>query len=409
MTRDPAITRWLIHLTWPGAWILLAIWAFQQEELALAATAPYAIYICFGALGAAALVSWYFNYGRVFFVVVAAGLTVWVLQQPASNETQKLAAVSLLPLNFALFALLKERGIVSLSGILRMGLILAQVVGVVALQPGKAERLEVFLRWGQEPAGWTWLPFTAQVVFAAAIVAVLALVVVRRTKAEQDLLWVLIAAFAGLYQTNRPEALFFYFGAAGLILVLGVLERGHHIAYRDELTGLPGRRALNEMLAQVGSNYAIAMCDVDHFKKFNDTFGHDAGDQVLRMVASKLTHVGGGGRVFRYGGEEFAVVFRGRSMQEVQPLVESLRAAIAGSNFTLRRPDRPAKKPDHKPVLEPDPDPKNSVSITVSVGVAAPSKRHSTPELVLDAADNALYRAKQSGRNCVVLAEDTPS
>ena len=175
MTRDAATIRWLINLMWPGAWILLAIWAFQQEELALAATAPYAVYICFGALGAAALVSWYFNYGRVFFVVVGAALTVWVLQQPASSETHKLAAVALLPLNFALFALLKERGIVSLSGVLRMGLILAQVVGVVALQPGKAKRLEAFLRWGQEPAGWTWLPLTAQVVFAAAIVAVLAL------------------------------------------------------------------------------------------------------------------------------------------------------------------------------------------------------------------------------------------
>lgn len=405
MTRDPAITRWMINLTWPGAWILLAAWAFQQEELALAATASYAVYICFGALGAAALVSWYFNYGRVFFVVVAAGLTAWVLQQPASSETQKLAAVALLPLNFALFALLKERGIFSLSGILRMGFILAQVVGVVALESGKAERLEAFLRWGQTPGAWTWPPLTAQLVFAAAIITVAVLVFLRRTKAEQDLLWVLIAAFAGVNQTSRPEALFFYFGAAGLILVLGVLERGHHIAYRDELTGLPGRRALNEMLTQVGSQYAIAMCDVDHFKKFNDTFGHDAGDQVLRMVAAKLSRVGGGGRVFRYGGEEFAVVFRGRSMQEVHPLVESLRAAIAESNFTLRRPDRPAKKPEQKP----EPDPKNSVSITVSVGVAAPSKRHSTPELVLDAADNALYRAKQSGRNCVVLAEDMPS
>ncbi|MGH9792337.1 MAG: diguanylate cyclase [Candidatus Acidiferrales bacterium] len=405
MTRDPAITRRMINLTWPGAWILLAAWAFQQEELALAATASYAVYICFGALGAAALVSWYFNYGRVFFVVVAAGLTAWVLQQPASSEMQKLAAVALLPLNFALFALLKERGIFSLSGILRMGFILAQVVGVVALESGKAERLEAFLRWGQTPGAWTWPPLTAQLVFAAAIITVVVLVFLRRTKAEQDLLWVLIAAFAGVNQTSRPEALFFYFGAAGLILVMGVLERGHHIAYRDELTGLPGRRALNEMLTQVGSQYAIAMCDVDHFKKFNDTFGHDAGDQVLRMVAAKLSRVGGGGRVFRYGGEEFAVVFRGRSMQEVHPLVESLRAAIAESNFTLRRPDRPAKKPEQKP----EPDPKNSVSITVSVGVAAPSKRHSTPELVLDAADNALYRAKQSGRNCVVLAEDMPS
>ncbi|MGH9816784.1 MAG: diguanylate cyclase [Candidatus Acidiferrales bacterium] len=408
MTGDPVTLRWLVRLLWPGAWILLAAWAFQQEELARTAIAPFTVYICFGALGAAAVLSWHFNYGRVFFVVIAAALTVWVLRQPAANETQRLAVAFLLPLNFALFAWLKERGINSLRGVLRMGFVLAQVVGVVALETGRAERLEAFLRWGQAPAAGTWLPLTPQLAFAAAVIAVAVLVLLRRTKAEQDLLWVLLAAFAGLHQASRPQALFFYFGAAGLILVYGVLERGHHIAYRDELTGLPSRRALNELLTQVGSHYAIAMCDVDHFKKFNDTFGHDAGDQVLRMVAAKLSRVGGGGRVFRYGGEEFAVVFKGRSMQEVQPLVESLRAAIAESNFTLRRPDRPAKKPDQAPEPEPDPDPKNSVSITVSVGVAAPSKRHSTPELVLDAADNALYRAKQSGRNCVVLADDTP-
>ena len=87
------------------------------------------------------------------------------------------------------------------------------------------------------------------------------------------------------------------------------------------------------------------MCDVDHFKKFNDTYGHDAGDQVLRMVASKLSHVGGGGRTFRYGGEEFLVVFRGRSASEAKPFVESLRCSIADAGFVLRSPDRPARKP----------------------------------------------------------------
>ena len=78
------------------------------------------------------------------------------------------------------------------------------------------------------------------------------------------------------------------------------------------------------------------MCDVDHFKRFNDTYGHDAGDQVLRMVAAKLSQVGGGGRAFRYGGEEFLVVFRGRSAREAEPFVESLRRSIADAGFVLR-------------------------------------------------------------------------
>ena len=141
------------------------------------------------------------------------------------------------------------------------------------------------------------------------------------------------------------DALFFYSGTAGLILVFAVLEHGYDIAYRDELTGLPGRRAFNNVMEQLGGTYAIAMCDVDHFKRFNDTYGHDVGDQVLRMVASKLSQVGGGGRAFRYGGEEFLVVFRGRSAGEAEPFVESLRRSIADAGFVLRSPDRPERKP----------------------------------------------------------------
>jgi len=157
----------------------------------------------------------------------------------------------------------------------------------------------------------------------------------------------------------------------------------------------------------LGGTYAIAMCDVDHFKRFNDTYGHDAGDQVLRMVAAKLTQVGGGGRAFRYGGEEFLLVFRGRSAREAEPFVESLRRSIADTGFVLRGPDRPARKP--RPARETEPTSAPRVNITISIGLAERSKRHSTPELVLDAADATLYRAKEAGRNCLKLDESTPS
>ena len=104
----------------------------------------------------------------------------------------------------------------------------------------------------------------------------------RRTKAEQGLLWSLVAMFLGLNHPEVgaagpvPDALFFYSGAAGIVLVFAVLEHEYDIAYRDELTGLPGRRAFNAAIERLGGTYAIAMCDVDNFKRFNDTYGHDA-------------------------------------------------------------------------------------------------------------------------------------
>jgi GGDEF domain-containing protein len=251
------------------------------------------------------------------------------------------------------------------------------------------------------------MPLSVHLSFAIAALTIAALLVRRRTNVEAGLLLALVSMFLGLRGMLSDQALLFYAGSAGLILMLTALEQGYEIAHRDELTGLPGRRAFNSMMGQLGRTYAIAMCDVDHFKKFNDTYGHDVGDQVLRMVAAKLLQVGGGGRVFRYGGEEFLVVFRGRSAIEAAPFAESVRKAIADTGFVLRGHDRPVRRPSKIPDANQTTHPRVTSRITVSIGLADRSQRHSTPELVLDAADAALYRAKEAGRNCVNLADFT--
>ena len=395
MPRNLATLRWLNSLITPGAWLLLAAWALQQEDPARLVLAPYVRFFCFGALAGAALISWYYSQGRVLFSALVVLLAVWgLLTLPASAEISKLAAAFLLPLNIALFASVGERGTVTLSGLWKMVLIAIQAVSVVMLGELRGGPLEAFLHWGQDPSGVTRIPLTQQLSFAAAALTLLGLVILRRTRVEAALLWALLAAFMGLRQTGKQGEPLFYFGAAGLILVYAALEHGYEIAHRDELTGLPGRRTLRQVMLQLGSRYAVAMCDVDHFKTFNDTFGHEAGDQVLRFVGSKLSQVRGGARAFRYGGEEFTVVFPGRTAEEAQPFVESLRDAIATHGFNLRGPGS---------------DSQISVAITISIGVAESSRELSTPELVLEAADAALYRAKESGRNCVRLAESIPA
>jgi GGDEF domain-containing protein len=108
----------------------------------------------------------------------------------------------------------------------------------------------------------------------------------------------------------------------------------------------------------------------------------------------------------RYGGEEFLILFRGRSARDAETVVEVLRHAIADEGFILRGPDRPARR---RRAASAEPTTAPRVNISISVGIAERSKRHSTPELVLDAADAALYRAKEAGRNCIRLDETTPS
>jgi diguanylate cyclase (GGDEF)-like protein len=213
----------------------------------------------------------------------------------------------------------------------------------------------------------------------------------------------LVAFFIGC-ESARNEAVFGVFtAAAGAILVVSMLQESHRLAFNDELTGLPGRRALLEAMAGLGPRYAIAMADVDHFKSFNDTHGHDIGDQVLKLVAARLAEVEGGGRAFRYGGEEFTVLFRDLSLDEALPHLEAIRASIEGYRMAVRGEDRPKKKEEgekRRSSIDEDSRPADKIlSVTVSIGAAAPRGGSVTPAQVLKAADEALYRAKKGGRN----------
>lgn len=117
------------------------------------------------------------------------------------------------------------------------------------------------------------------------------------------------------------------------------------------------------------------------------------------MVASHISRVGGGGKPFRYGGEEFTVVFPGKSTKDVMPYLESLRESIAKAQFGLRGKNRPKKvRKGQKRQKHP-----KAVSVTISIGAAEPKGNITKPTEVIKAADKALYRAKRRGRNCVAI------
>ncbi len=179
-------------------------------------------------------------------------------------------------------------------------------------------------------------------------------------------------------------------------------------------------------MLSLDQQYAIAIVDIDHFKKFNDAYGHDVGDQVLCMVASRLSHVGGDGQAFRCGGEEFAIVFRNTSAKEAFEHLDTLRQIIEKSTFQVRgserraegRTESNAEKESDRRASESDrrksrkkksfsasaTQSADRLAVTVSMGVAEPSTRYRQPEQVIQAADQALYRAKNNGRNRVELA-----
>jgi diguanylate cyclase (GGDEF)-like protein len=161
-------------------------------------------------------------------------------------------------------------------------------------------------------------------------------------------------------------------------------------ATRDALTGLWNRPTILDILAREmessrkhGTPLAIAIIDVDHFKRINDTRGHLAGDEVLRTLGAKLgTRIRGADALGRYGGEEFLLVVPGASMQRPFLPLERLQRAISEIPFAHGG---------------------SPIKVTASLGVAWLTGSD-TAESLLSRADQALYRAKHAGRNCVEYA-----
>jgi diguanylate cyclase (GGDEF)-like protein len=310
----------------------------------------------------------------------------------------------LLPMLYGLFGAWEERTHLFQDIVARLAVLVA--VGAVAL--GLEQSFPVALldwladiRWPSLHGQWMSLIQLAYPMFFIAFVVLTVQYVRFPRPLHAAQLVGLVGMFWALPKTFiLPFTLNILCSQVMLMIAAGVAHEAYQMAFRDELTGLPGRRALNERMQRLGRNYVLAMTDVDHFKKFNDTHGHDVGDQVLRLVASKLSKVSGGGRAYRYGGEEFALVFAGKTIEECMPHLEVIRGVIAAYNIQLRNPDRP--QDDLQGRQRRAGSAATSVSVTVSIGVCERLPEQRTPEEVLKAADQALYAAKGAGRNCVV-------
>jgi diguanylate cyclase (GGDEF)-like protein len=370
---------------------------------------PIAFFYPYGVFGAGVLLGWRFRRSRLLFALLLLTLVDRTLLDLAAGRgiSPDLVAFQamafLLPLNLAALALTAERGFLTPPGLAHLGIILAQLAVVAILARGAPGAAAAVLQANLLPPrlfGWTPIGHLALLAFFVSLALIVASQLLAPTQAGQSFFWSLIAAFLGLSAVRpaSPGFASFYFATSALILIVAVVEASYHMAYQDSLTGLPARRALNEALLRLGSQYTVAMVDVDHFKRINDSHGHDVGDQVLRMVAAKLAQVGGGGKAYRYGGEEFAVIFAGKSAEACLPDLEALRKTVEDAKFILRSRIRSRRR---KEKIVADKGPGKRVPVTVSIGVAEKEQRHTKSDQVVKAADRALYRAKDGGRNQV--------
>ena len=407
----------------PGGLLTLGVVVLVYSGwLSLALPAISFLYYC--ALIGGMLLAWRFHSSRSFLAL----LVILLAQQAAalSSGGPHLAATVqvisvLVPVNFVLIALMHERGF-TLESIAPIALFLfVQTLTAAVLLGSTGARPSALVRTHHVP-GPLPLPLYTWYIVAATAAFLIIRCILTRKPIDSALLWSLCTIVLAIRYQEVTRASALYWTVAAAILAISIVENSYLLAYHDELTTLPSRRAFNDGLQRLRHPYSVAVVDIDHFKRFNDTYGHDTGDQVLRLVAANLARVTGGGQAYRCGGEEFNILFSGKTTTEIVDHLEQLRQKIQTSEFRLRGNDRrqaprgperriprgrgrPRKADMIRQLAQENSG--TALSVTVSIGIATSSER-SDFEAVLKAADKALYRAKESGRNRVETAVPLP-
>lgn len=374
---------WLFGLSALAVFYAADISNWSKNILSLIEFLPYLI-IIFGTF-----ISLFMNR---FLPILLLG-TIGILNLASSYylpvETISVSAVMLsailpllLPINLMLWAWLPEKGIHNSFYNLSLAIVfLIQIVIVYYFMVNLPINFVAMLNTGADIKA-----INLPILVVVAIILSWLLMVLRNAYLERidvidkAIIFVLLLLVFGLNQLQEPYVFSWLSSVSALLIVLSIIFDSHKIAYTDQLTGLGSRRALLEYFLSLGKTYSIAMMDIDHFKKFNDTYGHDVGDKVLKMVANELGKISTGNS-YRYGGEEFTVVFPKKTAKEVMGALEEVRANI--ENLVLNV------------------DNKGKQKVTVSFGLAEKESNEETPEEVLKYADEALYKAKEKGRNRV--------
>ncbi|WP_175154542.1 sensor domain-containing diguanylate cyclase [Achromobacter piechaudii] len=394
---------WLPLLFYPALPVVAAVglMLWQEWPPALTLIVPFVPWVM-ALIGAAICLMYQRSQTMALMLCVLAATALWpTLAREAPWALGP--ALAWWAIAYTINALWAERSSMLLDLALRIGLMALGVAGIALI--GKDGLVEVFGTLAlQGKLARLGVPVEALVaLLATGLTQTLLLLRYGRPQQAGQWLGFVCMAWALPRGAQHPIELALMSAAALTALSISLAHEGFHMAFRDELTGLPGRRALNERLQRMGRVYTLAMADVDHFKAFNDTHGHDVGDQVLRMVASQLRRVPGGGQAYRYGGEEFTLVFPGKTAAESLPHLETVRRAIEAYQMRLR--DKPARpKADQlgqrrRGVR----GGRNSrpLRVTVSIGLAERGDALRAPDAVIKAADQALYKAKDGGRNQV--------
>jgi diguanylate cyclase (GGDEF)-like protein len=235
-------------------------------------------------------------------------------------------------------------------------------------------------------------------VFALALALHVIRFTLHRDPLEGGAIWALCAIFvayhAGRYGWHPTN----FFMTAGLILFVTLLQSFYQRTYRDELTGIPGRLAYEEAIAQLGKRYSLAVIGIDQLTQYANVHGKSVSEQVLKLAAPRIQATCVDGQIFRTTGEEFTVLFSGKSAIETLSTLDTIRKSAENIWLFLRGKDRVWEKSrGAKEAGSRD----RALPITLSIGVGETRDDGATLSLVIKSAYRGLYDAKGLGGNVV--------
>lgn len=333
-----------------------------------------------------------FNKSKLFFTLLLTTLALMVLHTH-QNENRFFDLLFfcsglLIPINTLFFSGTQERGIFSPPGKVKMILLGIQGIFVVYCLLFQEVWLSALKSHAIFPAEIQRNMVPDDLVTLVFILSLLFFILkdfFKRDSNQSLQFFSLVTLFMAFLKPNDVLWYSLFLSGNGFYHLLTLLKKSYTMAYLDDLTGIPGRRALNEDLQKLSGLFTLAMVDIDHFKQFNDKYGHDIGDEALRHVAKTMKRAVRGGRIYRFGGEEFTLIYPSRDTAHALINLEEIRRRVETEPLITDMGSRKSKTGKKLP-------------LTVSLGLAE-SSADSRPSEVLKLADQALYRAKEKGRN----------
>jgi len=398
----------IIAVLFPGGLIfLIAIGFLRPQGLPMwlqqpVAALPY-IVLTFGLI-----FGWYFASSRMILslLVLALADRAQVLlhttdvDQEVMSQTIVAITAFLVPLNLLAFSILKEDSLTTLRGAMRVLLVLVQPFLLFWLCLPDQHDLASSFRREFLPSlytEWTPIPQPALFAFSTALLLHFIRFALHRDPLEGGAIWALVAIFVAYHTSRYGWQPTNFFMAGGLILFVTLLQSFYQRTYRDELTGIPGRLAYDEAIGQLGKRFTVAVIGIDQLTQYANIHGKSVSVQILKLAAPRIQAACSDGQIFRTTGEEFTVLFPGKSATETMGTLDIVRKSVEGIGLFLRGRDRVWEQRGTQKAGSRD----RELRITLSIGVAEKQSDSATLTLVIKSAYRALYEAKGIGGNLV--------